>query len=914
MDNHEVIYNIAKTILDDLEFWENNFDLPQRKIESIETLDGKIDPLSQIQKACRSADYQALRDPFQAYVKLIKNDHEHIIYFCNREDIAQAQLIETKDNVSYASYKAPLGRLAAKNVGDLGQFKFGLGFTFEILEKNIFRPKKVEKWDAVLNRIATKDGIVSVDSLLEYIKSIVDLLPSEVVDKDDFMKQFEKIEQEDYDEFIKKTNITKGYKREILEKVEFRNQAILDSVQDQIFRLPINSQIIVNGTAGTGKTTVILKRLAQKINYEFLTEEEITLIQQSNLLEIFNAQYRNWILFTPNSDIKNYIKETLNLEGIPASEKSLSTWENMRSNLARKFGVIKTGNSKGRFARSQSELFKSVLDENLKEISKLFRSYYLEKIQRRINLNKDWLISYKKMNVVQNKSLVRKILNILANTIADYDNDPDVAILNLVIKLSSLTDQYTQRKKLFNNYFRDETKTILFQNKAIYENILAYVKRLKPIDYNQIDIELDDENQEKYLNTILEDRYSEKIEIQTINMTKRAIAWHAEKFVDKTKKSNKNESYSYIINQLQRTSIRDDFFTRVGQNILEFRNLSIIVENYNILLNNIPRYYYSFRADQIKSETDIYDRSSFDLHKKRMISALEIDLILNEILLNSRNIFISKESLLLKEVKNSILEDIRNRLFLQVIVDEATDFSQIQINCMRYLTHPLTDSIILSGDIMQRIQLSGLPDWDVFIKEYPEFQFNSLKNVYRQSHLMLEVAKQIFEQSTKKKPDFKSIYTSNSQDPPPLKFMYSNKDDLCNWVISRINEIYTTYNRLPAIALFVPNEKQIDLLYEILYDRAYEFGYDLEKCPEGKIGDINKIKIYSIEYIKGMEFEAVFIVDIDKIAQNKPEIIDKILYVGLTRAASHLAVLYSDSFPKEINYVEDKFSDDNWII
>ena len=40
--------------------------------------------------------------------------------------------------------------------------------------------------------------------------------------------------------------------------------------------------------------------------------------------------------------------------------------------------------------------------------------------------------------------------------------------------------------------------------------------------------------------------------------------------------------------------------------------------------------------------------------------------------------------------------------------------------------------------------------------------------------------------------------------------------------------------------------------------------------------------MFDIQYIKGLEFEAVFFVGVDQLAANQPELFDKYLYVGTT--------------------------------
>ncbi len=89
---------------------------------------------------------------------------------------------------------------------------------------------------------------------------------------------------------------------------------------------------------------------------------------------------------------------------------------------------------------------------------------------------------------------------------------------------------------------------------------------------------------------------------------------------------------------------------------------------------------------------------------------------------------------------------------------------------------------------------------------------------------------------------------------------------------------------------------------------------EVEKCKEGKILSVgSKIRIFSVEYIKGLEFESVFFINIDEIYKRKPtREFDKYLYVGLTRAGSFLAITYKEQFPDSLNFLKDSFKKGDW--
>ncbi len=106
------------------------------------------------------------------------------------------------------------------------------------------------------------------------------------------------------------------------------------------------------GPPGSGKTTTLIKRLAQKRTPDALTEDEERLISGhvgDNLL-----RPDSWAMFSPAELLKQYLGEAFNQEGVPDAG-NVRTWNKERHDLARNVLNILRSNSSGRFQ----------LDENL---------------------------------------------------------------------------------------------------------------------------------------------------------------------------------------------------------------------------------------------------------------------------------------------------------------------------------------------------------------------------------------------------------------------------------------------------------------------------------------------------------------------------------------------------------------------
>lgn len=67
-----------------------------------------------------------------------------------------------------------------------------------------------------------------------------------------------------------------------------------------------------------------------------------------------------------------------------------------------------------------------------------------------------------------------------------------------------------------------------------------------------------------------------------------------------------------------------------------------------------------------------------------------------------------------------------------------------------------------------------------------------------------------------------------------------------------------------------------------------------------------------MQHIKGLEFEAVFFVGLDALATRLPDLFARFLYVGVTRAATYLAVTANGELPAALEPLRGHFSAGTW--
>ena len=74
----------------------------------------------------------------------------------------------------------------------------------------------------------------------------------------------------------------------------------------------------------------------------------------------------------------------------------------------------------------------------------------------------------------------------------------------------------------------------------------------------------------------------------------------------------------------------------------------------------------------------------------------------------------------------------------------------------------------------------------------------------------------------------------------------------------------------------------------------------------------NDVRVFDIQHIKGLKFEAVFFVGVDRLAASQPELFDKYLYVGTTRAATYLGMTCDGPLSTILEPLRPMFAD-KWI-
>jgi DNA helicase IV len=128
------------------------------------------------------------------------------------------------------------------------------------------------------------------------------------------------------------------------------------------------------------------------------------------------------------------------------------------------------------------------------------------------------------------------------------------------------------------------------------------------------------------------------------------------------------------------------------------------------------------------------------------------------------------------------------------------------------------------------------------------------------------------------------------------------------WLSERIQEVERSVKQMPTIAVLVNHEDEVKPVAEALNELLEDVNLKAVACTEGKsLGEGTEVRVFDVQHIKGLEFEAVFFVGIDRLAAQIPDLFGKYLYVGATRAATYFGMTCDKKLPEVIEPLRDSF-------
>ena len=791
-----------------------------------------------------------------------------------------------------ASYRTPIGSLASQPVGSV--VTIPSGEEVEVIDLVRLHPKKLhENWDSVQNVYE------SLESSPYTISSFLSLLSPAVLPDDQDVSPLDKQLAEEALQDV----ITMGIKRGVVTHMALRDQPILDQYQDEIFRLPLDSQLFLAGPPGTGKTTTLIRRLGQKLDHDALTDEEKRLIKSvDDAARLPHSQ--SWIMFTPTELLKLYVKDAFSHEQIPASGDHIKTWNEYRQNLARNvFNILKSTSGGGTFIFKKDINF---LSEGTLLKSKDWYEDYTNFFHQK---TASGLLDTAKSLSEHTQTEVAEIGSRIVESLKKSASQITIKEIRQIDKLApKIREQVAKYNEQTEKIVTQSLNILLHEDDSFLDEFRAQAAHvISETEASYDDVEDSDLDEEGSIDASTIGKISRTMAVLVYTGVLRSLARAKVSRRKIDPKSRNGQLASWLDTRVPSDQTLESF----GGALFTQTQLRRLQNPYSILVqpSRLSARYREFRSLRQK-EGQWYVAEGFRTNE---ISEHELDLILLLLFRNSAGLFRSFSSLEVKEKTSSgalarVSETYRN----QVLVDEATDFSAVQLAIMSELSHPNIQSFFMCGDFNQRLTSFGIHSQDQIKWVHPGIERRPISVSYRQSKHLVDFAKEI---AILEGGEAVDIVLPDRVDieglPPVLLEDGEDLESLSQWLANRIIEIEKLVGKeVPSIGILVNSEHMVRPVAKALGDKLVDQNLNVVACNEGQfVGNDRDVRVFDIQHIKGLEFEAVFFIGVDELIENHPDLYSKYIYVGATRAATYLGLTCNAKLPSQLQPLRDRFTE-----
>lgn len=555
----------------------------------------------------------------------------------------------------------------------------------------------------------------------------------------------------------------------------------IQSEQNAIIRADINRPLIVQGVAGSGKTTIALHRISYLI-YKYA---------KSFIPEQF-------MIIAPNRLFLNYISDVLPELG--ADDVKQTTYEDYAFELI--------GN-KYKLTNSTKKLI-SIINKQEEEAD--YNSFVIKTSAFKGSL------SFK---------------NIVARCVTDIEK-------SYVPKVDFQLEGYTLMsvKEIQNLLLRE------YKHLPLYKRFEQLEKHLK----HRLDSDKD-----KIFNEI-KLSYDTKIDII---------------------RKNEPESEERRLVIVDLLNIRDAVMAKVKKSI------KTCIKDYmkQFVKRDLFDYYKEIFA--IEDNLNKYSLGKLNKEFSSFVQQYTIDIL-------NKNMVELEDLAPLLYIKYRIMGFDKNIDIKFVVIDEAQDFSPYQFFALKKIFN--TDFFTILGDLSQGIHsYRSIKDWDVILNkifESKDSQYLTLEQSYRTTIEIMDLANEVIKLIPYEGLVLAKPVVRHGEKPSISKL--KTKKDIINEVEKKVLKLKNEgYKSIALIGKTLNECKSIHK--ELIKNKDLNI-----KLLEGKEDEYdNPIVIVPSYLSKGLEFDAVIIVNIDEI-YNKEEIDIKLLYVSMTRAQHKLYIYYKD--------------------
>ena len=715
--------------------------------------------------------------------------------------------------------------------------------------------------------------------------------------------------QEERDRFLSEASKAAAF---IRHQVSLRRNPVLDKHQDKAKFSNLYNGVaeVINGGPGTGKTTTMIQRLKLLIDrgdLEDYIENNDDCKLSKEQLDIISSTSDNWIYFSPTDLLKKYLQDNMSYEGLPNANHRTTVWKEYLKDAVRDEYHLAGQDCPFDFAKRKREDAKLFKGDHLAVIEN-FTAFYLQQVKERfIKISKidtskfEWKIlgsiitrECAKIEAISN---MRDLLSYLIHL---EGIDQNVIVNGTAIKSGAeITSAYNSEiRNLADKYI-----ALLKREDSKYNEVLEYIKSLAKVSQPEVeDIEDVEEVEPDYgdLNIALFNKFNALLKKLCLKLNDSTVK------ITPAQKTLLDLVKDYIV---------DEDLAKLADSAYFVKHINPALKGFGqYVLSSIPQYYKSYRKNMPEADKLHWDSE-----------------ILAEILESGRNkpLLCQEQSLLIGFINNIVktLYKVNRERFEKsphkyttaykhlcrpvIGIDEATDYSLVEFYGIKSFGHYEVCSYTLSGDTMQLMKDDGITDWNILRNPllFENLEIHNLLMSYRQSAELLSLADKIYQMERGVASPYE-CFLKEEATPSPLWLESDDIDEKAEWISERIMEITKAYNCVPTIAIFTKDKKRAEELKESLEEceNLERAGIEVKVCSDNTLEGERTIRIFPIDQVKGMEFEAVFFYDIDDIEETS--LINKYLYVGLSRASMYLAVTSNGTSDKISDMLQQYFDTD----
>jgi len=667
--------------------------------------------------------------------------------------------------------------------------------------------------------------------------------------------------------------------RYVSETAELKYQPILDPWQEEYKRAHYFDGVVVvlDGGPGTGKTTTLIQRIKFLIDQAAL-EDYSKDLTHSEYQEVSNAQ-TNWVFYTPNELLKLYLKESMVREGLLANDQTVRVWQSERSVIMKLFGLInpaaKNGVSQLLHQNNDIPCYRyeqARVNELFRESQKVISQFIQDRIRQ----------TFESLLDLEQPDKVKQLVEDIVARIGGEFQSTYVSVVRILDRLQNEDLRSKFRLIVESNKVRvarfSKMNQAQFTRQDFVEQLHAdFIKGMRPADAPDFFTFLKDLKEPETANPVK--NFYTKVLNAVLAGSEAGMSYH-----------------KYLLDSEEKQQLVTEILQ--VRKVLSGLNPYLSKAYHTVLSADIPLAFLEWKKVSLKENAGYYTpryASSIETFKLKHLHREEQSLLiytLNTLI----DLMIRGGHLSKGQIENSsVLFNSIDKRKTVIAIDEVTDLHPVDIAAIKSFSNPKIASVTLCGDLAQRLTAAGIRKWEDISGVLGSNEVKELQLSYRQGPKVLSIAENIYKKATDREHEFLSYFESSTDEPDPLVLESSDNKETITWLVDRILDIYRAHgNKIPSIAVFVSSESEVRSTAESLGSQRRMVELDLKcvACNEGQaLGDSNSVRVFSIDYIKGLEFEAVFFLNIDEVLKSRGRRIGlRLLYVGLSRAAFYLGI------------------------